>query len=285
MIGKIAIQRVLHTIHAVRDVHAARKLYQDVFGAIAFAERYHAGEDRDMALLYVANHMIEPMAPRRFEHTDTVFSSYLARYGESLHSFELRIDDAVAAAAACEARGLSLSTVYPKFFFVKPRSTGGVVVQLCGKRLENDPGDYRGWRADWIEGHPSTLRRLRHIACLVRNMEAALRFFSETLAGELISDTAIDQPQPAREVCLMLGDTAVALIAADNPAIGPIGAYLARPASGVFALIWEVDDLAAVRAHMAHIGVPLAAPLLAKDGVALDPAAMMGARHEFVLAR
>ena len=60
---RIPVRRVLHTIHAVRDVHVARKLYQDVFGAIAFAERYHAGEDRDMALLYAADHMIEPMAP------------------------------------------------------------------------------------------------------------------------------------------------------------------------------------------------------------------------------
>lgn len=279
---RIEIQRVLHTIHAVRDVHAARKLYQDVFGAIAFAERYHQGEDRDMALLYAADHMIEPMSPRRLDVQDTVFSRYLGKFGESLHSFELRIDNAIEAAAVCRDRGLALSTVYPKFFFVKPQSTGGVVVQLCGKPLENDPQDYRGWRSDWIEGHPSSLRRLHHIVCVVRDMDAALAFFLEALAGELLSDERITLPQPGRQVRLLLGDTRLALIAADDPATGPIGAYFSRPASGVFALVWEADDLDAVRDHMAHVGVPLTRQLLVSQGVALDPAAMMGARHEFM---
>jgi catechol 2,3-dioxygenase-like lactoylglutathione lyase family enzyme len=283
MTARIAIQRILHTIHAVRDVHAARKLYQDVFGGIAFAERYHAGEDRDMALLYAANHMIEPMAPKRPDAADTIFSRYLAKYGQSLHSFELRIDDAVAAAKLCQDRGLDLSTVYPKFFFVKPRSTGGIVVQLCGKPLENDPQDYRGWRPDWIEGHPSSLRRLHHIACIVRDMDAALDFFLNVLAGELISDGRIAHPQPGRQVRVMLGDTAVALIAVDDPATGPIGTYLSGPASGVYALVWEVDDLNAARAHMAAIGMALTDPHLSADGIAIDPAAMLGARHEFIL--
>jgi hypothetical protein len=281
MTQRIAIQRMLHTIHAVRDVHAARKLYQDVFGAIAFAERYHAGEDRNMALLYAANHMIEPMAPRNPENPDTVFARYLAKFGESLHSFELRIDDA--AADLCRDRGLALSTVYPKFFFVKPQSTGGIVVELCGKPLENDPQDYRGWRPDWIDGHPSSLRRLHHIVCVVRDMDAALRFFLDTLAGELLADERVVLPQPGRQVRLLLGDTRLALIIADDPARGPIGAYMSRPASGIFALMWEVGDLDAVRGHMAHIGMPTAAPLLWAEGVALDPAAMLGARHEFIV--
>ena len=282
MTDRIVIQRILHTIHAVRDVHAARKLYQDVFGGIAFAERYHEGEDRDMALLYAANHMIEPMAPRRPHEPDTTFSRYLQKYGESLHSFELRIDDAVEAAKLCQARGLDLSSVYPKFFFVKPKSTGGVVVQLCGKPLENDPQDYRGWRPDWIEGHPSSLRRLHHIACVVRDMEMALGFFLGVLSGELVSDTRTIHPQAARQVRLTLGDTVIALIAADDPTSGPIGDYLSGPASGIYALVWEVDDLDAARAHMAAIGMALTEPHLAADGIAIDPAAMLGARHEFV---
>jgi hypothetical protein len=279
---RIVVQRVLHTIHAVRDVHAVRKLYQDAFGAIAFAERYHEGEDRDMALLYAADHMIEPMAPRRPDEPDTTFSRYLDKYGESLHSFELRIDDAPAAAAICRAHDLALSTVYPKFFFVKPQSTGGVVVQLCGKPLVNDPQDYRGWRPDWIEGHPSSLRRLRHIVCVVRDMAAALTFFGTVLAGEILADERITLPQPARQVRVLVGDTRVALIAADDPATGPIGDYFSRPASGVYALVWEVDDLAAARAHLEGIDLPLVAADLSANGFAIDPVAMRGARHEFV---
>jgi catechol 2,3-dioxygenase-like lactoylglutathione lyase family enzyme len=281
--GRIAVQRILHTIHAVRDVHSARKLYQDAFGAIAFAERYHEGEDRDMALLYAANHMIEPMAPRRPDESDTTFARYLGKYGEGLHSFELRIDDAEEAAQICQSHGLTLSTVYPKFFFVKPQSTGGLIVQLCGKPLVNDPHDYRGWRPDWIEGHPSSLRRLRHIACFVRDLEAAGRFFTEVLAGQIVDDERISAPQPGRRLIVLLGDTRVALVAADNPQTGLFAQYFSRPVSGVFSLVWEVDDLDAARAHLNGIGLPRVPSALGLS-FAIDPGAMRGARHEFTLS-
>lgn len=278
----IAIRRMLHTVHAVRDIHAVRKLYQDVFGAVAFAERYHAGEDRDMALLYAADHMIEPMAPRRPDVPDKVFSRYLAKYGESLHSFELRIDDAVAAAEICRQAGLELQTVYPTFFFVRPASTGGVVVELCGKPLENDLKDFRGWRDDWIAGHPSTLVRLDHIACVVRDMTVARRFFHEILDGEILSDEEVALPQPCRKIMLRLGDTRVALIAAHDPITGPIAEYFSRPVSGVYALVWQVENLEAARSYFTWRQLPVQQPMLSAQGLAIDPQAMAGARHEFI---
>lgn len=279
---RIAIRRMLHTIHMVRDVQAARKLYQDAFGALAFAERYHEGEDRDMALLYAGDHMIEPMAPRRLAPADTTTSRYLEKFGESLHSFELQVDDATAAAALCQEHGLTLSTVYPSFFFIKPESTGGVVVELCGKSLKNDPFEYAGWKFDWFIGHPATLRGLRHIACVVRDLAKARAFFLEVLAGELLAEDHIEHPQPAARLRVLLGDTEIALIAADRPDAGPIGEYWARPASGAYALVWEVDDLAAARGHLEGIGLDLVDARLSASGFAIDPRRMMGARHEFV---
>lgn len=282
---RIVVRRMLHTIHAVRDVHAARKLYQDVFGAIAFAERYHAQEDRDMALLYAADHMIEPMAPRRPDDHDTTFSRYLAKFGEGFHSFELRIDDAVAAAKLCQERGLELSTVYPTFFFVRPPGTGGVLVELCGKPLENDPKDNRGWRDDWILGHPSSLARLDHIACIVQDLDAARRFFFDVLDGELLSDERSALPQPCRRVLLRLGDTRITLIAADEPTEGLIGDYFSRPASGVYALVWQVENLDTARDYFRSRDLKLIEPALADEGFAIDPNSMSGARHEFVAVR
>ncbi len=281
---RIAIKRMLHTIHIVRDVAAARKLYQDSFGALAFAERYHPGEDRDMALLYAGDHMIEPMAPRRAEPADTTTSRYLQKYGESLHSFELQIADAPAAAQICTAHELELSTVYPTFFFVKPRSTGGVVVELCGKSLRNDPFDYSGWNPRWFEGHASSLRGLHHIACVVSDMAAAEKFFLTVMAGTKLSDARINCPQPARQLNVMLGDALVALIAADDPHSGTIGAYFSRPVSGVYALVWQVDDPAAARRHFEEAGLKLTAATLPGCDFAIDPDDMMGARHEFIAA-
>ena len=281
---RIIIRRMLHTIHAARDIHATRKLYQDVLGAIAFAERYHAAEDRDMALLYAADHMIEPMAPRRPDVPDKVFSRYLGKYGEGFHSFELRIDNAVAAAEICRKAGLELETVYPTFFFIRPASTGGVVVELCGKPLENDLKDLRGWRDEWIAGHPSGLVRLDHIACVVRDMEAALRFFHEILDGEILSDAEVVHPQAGRKIMLRLGDTRVALIAAQDPTTGPVAEYFSRPVSGVYALVWQVESLVQARSYFTWRQLPLMSALLSPDGLAIDPQAMAGARHEFIVS-
>src|SRR5690606_30010841 len=125
-----AVRRLIHTIHCVADVEATRRLYMQTLGAIAFAESYHAGENRDMALIYVADHMIEPMAPRRPD-SDTTFARYLRKYGPGFHSIEFKVDAVGPAAAACKANGVALTTEYDVFFFVHPRSTGGVVVEVC----------------------------------------------------------------------------------------------------------------------------------------------------------
>ena len=61
---RIHASRIIHTIHATTDIYACRLLYQDALGGLVFAENYFPAEDRDCALLYVANHMVEPMAPR-----------------------------------------------------------------------------------------------------------------------------------------------------------------------------------------------------------------------------
>ena len=80
-----------------------RARYMDALGALVFAEGYHPEADRDMNLFYVADFMIEPMAPRRTpraadEHEGpgamaAIYANYLDRYGEGWHSFELAVDN------------------------------------------------------------------------------------------------------------------------------------------------------------------------------------------------
>src|SRR5690606_28379789 len=106
----VPVTRVIHTIHAVEDIRATQQLYFDAFGGLMFAQSYHPAEDRDMSLIYVTDHIIEPMAARVGGRTDTTFARYVQKYGQSWHSFELKVADARAAAAACKARGVRLTT-------------------------------------------------------------------------------------------------------------------------------------------------------------------------------
>ena len=65
---------------------ACRLRYQDALGGLVFAENYFPAEDRDCALLYVANHMVEPMAPRNPEDMTKPFARMAAKIGEAFHS-------------------------------------------------------------------------------------------------------------------------------------------------------------------------------------------------------
>jgi hypothetical protein len=89
--SRVKVRRIVHTIHAVADIAACRARYLDMLGGLIFAEGYFEAEDRDMALLYVADHMIEPMAPRDPARLDKHFARYLHRYGPGLHSLDFSI--------------------------------------------------------------------------------------------------------------------------------------------------------------------------------------------------
>lgn len=276
---RIAVSRLVHTIHCVPDVCDAKQLYMQVLGGITFAESYHAGEDRDMALMYVADHMVEPMAPRT-HGSEATFARYLRKYGPGFHSIEFKVPNAVDAAARCKAANVALTTEYDTFFFVHPRSTGGVVVEACDIPMGNDPFDYRGWNPGWAEGHPSALQRLSYVACATRDIEAAIRFFTQVLDGEVVGRDRITAPEPAERVFIRVADGLFAFMQPEAGGAGPLSAFLAGPNSGVYALVWRIEDEAKARAWFARL--KLATEPDGLDGaLALSRDAMLGARHEF----
>ncbi len=280
---RVQARRIIHSIHATRDMDACRKLYQDVFGAMVFNEGYEPISDRDHALLYAADHMIEPMAPRDANATDKVFARWLDKHGEGWHSFEIKVDNAAEAAALLKAGDCQLiETPYPVFFFVRPVSTGGILFEVCETPMVNDPADRPNWNPKWGEGLASGLLRLDHIACVVRDVDAALHFFTGLLDGELISDAPVSAPQAARRALVRLGGTNVAFIAPVDPETGPLGVFLARPTGGVYALVWAVEDEARAKSDFEGKGMTIARDDCVGGAFAISPESLQGARHEFL---
>lgn len=112
MAARIAVSRIIHTIHAVTDIHRCRALYQDALGGLVFAENYFPAEDRDAALLYVTDHMVEPMAPRHPDDLTKPFARQAARIGQAFHSFEIKVADGKAASEAFRAAGCTVASDY-----------------------------------------------------------------------------------------------------------------------------------------------------------------------------
>lgn len=287
--GRIAVSRIIHTIHATNDINACRLLYQDALGGLVFAENYFEAEDRDAALLYVTNHMVEPMAPRTPGRLDKSFARVVDRIGQAYHSFELKVADGKAASEAFRAAGAKTASDYGFFFFVRAESTGGVLLEVCEVPMPNDPYERTapdgtpGWGAQVGVGHACSVVALDHIACVTADIDAALRFFTQVVDGEVLSDGPTSLPQPGRRVVIRLGDTQVAFIQPDDTGAGALGAFLGKPQNGIYALVWRVADEAAARRHFdGKLKLRLTSDGCVSPGFAIDPDDFMGARHEFI---
>ena len=281
--ARVQVSRIIHTIHAVTDIYACRLLYQDALGGLVFAENYFAAEDRDCALLYVTNHMVEPMAPRDPANLDKPYARMAAKIGQAFHSFEIKVADGTAASQAFRDAGIRIASDYGVFFFVKPESTGGVLLEVCETPMPNDPYDRPHWNAKVGQGHAGQVLALDHIACVTGDMAAVLRFFTELCDGRIVEDAPTLLPQPGRRAVIELGDTRVAFIQPDDPTAGPLGAFLAKPQNGIYALVWRIDDEARASDHFAaRMKLRLTAQGCVSRGFAIDPDDFLGARHEFV---
>ena len=281
--ARVAVSRIIHTIHATTDLPACRLLYQDALGGLVFAENYFPAEDRDCALLYVTDHMIEPMAPRTPGDLTKPFARMTARIGQAFHSFELKVADGAAASQVFRDGGARTASDYGSFFFVRPESTGGVLLEVCEMGMPNDPYDRGHWDPQVGQGHAGQVLALDHIACVTADLDAALRFFTGLCDGEVIEDAATSLPQPGRRVVIRLGGTRVAFIAPVDPQAGPLGAFLGKAQNGIYALVWRIADAGRARAHFAQtLKLRVTEAGCVSPGFAIEPEDFLGARHEFL---
>ncbi len=282
--SRVPVSRIIHTIHATTDIYKCRLLYQDALGGLVFAENYFPAEDRDAALLYVTDHMVEPMAPRNPDDLEKPFARMTAKIGQAYHSFELKVPDGKAASQAFRDAGCKVASDYGVFFFVRPESTGGVLLEVCELPMPNDPYDRGSWNPAVGVGHASTVTGLDHIACVTRDMDAVLGFFTGQVNGEVVSDERTELPQPGRRVVIHVGDTDVVFVQPDDPASGPLGAFLSKEQNGIYALVWKIADEDKAKAHFTGgmLKLRLTQDGCITPGFAIEPEDFLGARHEFV---
>ncbi|MBU6267084.1 MAG: lactoylglutathione lyase [Sphingomonadales bacterium] len=281
--SRVHVSRIIHTIHSTTDIYGCRLRYQDALGGLVFAENYFPAEDRDCALLYVTNHMVEPMAPRTPGDMTKPYARMAAKIGQAFHSFELKVENGKEASQIFRDGGAKTASDYGIFFFVKAESTGGVLLEVCETPMPNDPYDRPHWDPRVGQGHHASVLSLDHIACVTADADAAIRFFTGFVDGEIVSDERVSQPQPARRVVIHIGDTDVAFVQPDDPAGGPLGAFLAKPQNGIYALVWAVADPAKARSHFADkLNLRLTGEACISAGFAIEPEDFFGARHEFV---
>ena len=120
---------------------------------------------------------------------------------------------------------------------------------MCELAMPNDPYDRPQWNPAVGAGHHCTVTGLDHIACVTADIDQVIGFFTGAVDGRIVSDARTGLPQPGRRVLIRIGDTDVAFIQPDDAAQGPLGAFLAKPQNGIYALAWKVADAGAAQAH------------------------------------
>ena len=129
------LRKVSHLGLAVRDLDAAVRLYEDVFGLPA-AHRWVSGADRMAAATFrVGDLEIELMQPL---DDDSPVGRFIARRGEGIHHIAYKVDDVAEALVSARSSGIETIDERPReggggmtrIGFLHPRSTFGVLTEL-----------------------------------------------------------------------------------------------------------------------------------------------------------
>jgi methylmalonyl-CoA epimerase len=126
--------RIDHLGIAVESIAAARGFYE-ALGLRVIHEETVEQEGVRVAMLPLGEsrvELLEPLGP------ETVVGRFLAKHGSGLHHVALQVVDIEAAWKELTARGVTI--VSPSiqagagghlYFFVHPKSTGGVLLEIC----------------------------------------------------------------------------------------------------------------------------------------------------------
>lgn len=107
-----------------------------------------------------------------------------------------------------------------------------------------------------------------HVGILVPDLDAALRFYTETLGLQAGPIESRDQP-PIRRCCLRIGDAELELIEAADPE-QTMMRYLPHRAPGVYHVGLRVEDVDAAAAELRDAGVELVGGLREGDDMRIQ---------------
>jgi methylmalonyl-CoA/ethylmalonyl-CoA epimerase len=99
------------------------------------------------------------------------------------------------------------------------------------------------------------LRRIHHVGVVVPDLDAALRFWRDTL-GLNLTRTATVEDQGVRAALLKAGESEIELLEPLSAENG-VGKFLARRGGGLHHLCFETDDVARELSAARKNGLPL----------------------------
>jgi methylmalonyl-CoA epimerase len=131
----MSMRRIAHIGIAVNNLDEALRLYHAAMG-LPLHGRERVEQDRvEVAFLPVGDTEVELLEPT---HPDSPVARFLEKRGEGIHHIAFEVEDIEQAMKAMRDQGFRLIDEQPRpgaggvrVAFLHPKSTGGVLIELC----------------------------------------------------------------------------------------------------------------------------------------------------------
>jgi methylmalonyl-CoA/ethylmalonyl-CoA epimerase len=134
----MAVEKIEHIGIAVDSIEKMLPYYKDGLGLEYGGEEVIEEQKVRVAFLGIGESSIELLEPTS---EDSPIASFLAKRGPGIHHMAVRVDDIEVALKQHEENGARLIDHEPRLgahnmriAFVHPKSTGGVLIELCQKQ-------------------------------------------------------------------------------------------------------------------------------------------------------
>ena len=135
-----SVKYIDHVGLAVKDIQAALKLFQDLFGAPIAEITTLPDQGARATLIQVGQTRLELLEPLS---EDTPVGRFIKNRGEGMHHLALNVSDLTGKLRALEAEGVQLVDKEPReglsgsIAFIHPRSMFGVLTELVETGLDD----------------------------------------------------------------------------------------------------------------------------------------------------
>jgi len=133
------MRKIEHIGIAVADLEKSNELFKKLLGKEHFKTEQVAGEGVDTSFFQVGETKVELLQATR---DDSPIAKFIDRKSEGVHHIAFDVEDILAEVARLKAAGFEILNETPKegadnklVVFLHPRSTNGVLVELCQEKF------------------------------------------------------------------------------------------------------------------------------------------------------
>lgn len=246
-------KRIDHIGIAVKDIEAAAAAFERVFGLKVAAQEEIEDQQLIAALVPTANVRFELMQPTT---PDSVVGRFIERRGEGIHHVCFEVEDIREEIATLQGRGVQMVQGSPRegfvgeVDFVHPKSARGVLTEIA-QVTRQTPTD--------------TDLKLHHITIATPDRNQAVEDWSRNF-GLKVNRMAERDSAPIITGWLDAGDAEVEF-AQQTVETGPLANAVAKRGEGVYGIVLESSDAAALQEHITSEGIRVIEDRESEDNV------------------